>query len=242
MTTDEKTSDLLVEKFQDLSNAELKSLSWGNEDCAEYYENIPIEELENFARLGGLEGGCDIELAYPYIKNTNTLVDVGAGYGRAIKNLLRIGYEGKIFAIERCSQFCDRLKKQYPQYAEIHNSDFLLSKLPVQVDVVLSLWSGISEFPGNYQYHVLTKLLSFLKPEGTLILETINHEVNPKNVFSQGQSYVAFSKYGTAYGYTPTPEEIASYAKQASAQIVDIINYETPTNRKRILYIIKLKN
>lgn len=216
----------------------IKAIKWRNKDIIDYYENIPVDVLQSFAIKGGFEDGCDIDLAYPYIANTQSLIDAGAAYGRVIKNLVRKGYPGKIYAIERSKNFCKYLNKHYVDKAEIIQADIQYFELTQKVDAILWMWSGIGDFAKDEQLPMLRRMSTWLKKDGIIILETILHTLAPKNVtVNQGQNFIVYSEHGTAYGYKPSPEEIHSYGKQLGFIYIKHINYETTTQRQRVLHI-----
>lgn len=213
-------------------------MKWQNEDNNEYYENIPVDVLRGYAINGGFEDGCDIDLIYAYIASTNSVIEPSAAYGRVIKRLIQKGYKGKICAIERSNKFYRHLQKLYKNRAEIIHADIQKYQPLEKVDAILWMWSSISEFPKDQQLPILTHLSSWLKPQGIFIIETILHTLIPNNVSTvQDQTYVVYSNYGTAHGYTPSTEEVHEYAITLGFQYIKHINYKTTTERARILHI-----
>lgn len=242
MTTDnslEKTPDLLPE--ESLPQEKLDKLdSWTNQDCARYYDQIPVKELANFTVVGGFEDGCDVDLAYNQIRSKKKLLDVGAGYGRAIDALLRKGYSGMITALERCEKLYEFMSARYLEdpTVKVVQGDIMTYSFKGTFDAILLMWSNISEFSPPEQPKLLERLASVLDPDGILVIETISPTLEPKNVHTVGkkQSYVAHSKYGTAYGYTPTKSEIIDYLRTINLNLLNTIKYRTKTGRDRILY------
>lgn len=207
----------------------------------EYYENVPIEVIKEFARTGGIDNGCDIDLAYPFIERTKSIIEAGAAYGRVIKRLLQKGYQGEIFAIERSKQFCNYLKANYGDKSEIVHADLLNFKPPKKVDAVLWMWSNIGEFPQKDQLRTLKHLADFLNPDGIFVLETIDHTALPMNLASYDtttRTYIDHFPHGSLCGYTPTIEEIHEYAEKLGFASIQHINYETTTKRPRVLHIL----
>ncbi len=214
------------------------TLCWKNADMGDYYENIPIELLQNYAIKGGFENGCDIDLVYPYIKHTHSIIEVGAAYGRVIGHLIRKNYSGEIYAIERSKSFCKYLRQHYQDRVNIINMDIQYFQPPQKIEAMLWMWSNITEFPKIEQLPMLKHLSSWLMPSGIFVMETILHTLKPTNVtFTQGQSYVVDSEYGKAYGYTPSTQEVHEYAEKLGFKYIKHINYKTSTKRERILHI-----
>jgi len=219
----------------------IRSLNWKNRDNINYYENIPVDVLRELAIMGGLETGCDIDLIYEYIATKTSILEVGAAYGRVIRNILERGYSGKLCAIERSANFYKHLFAQFCDKAHIIHADFESLQPSKKVDIVLSMWSGISEFPKEQQLAIIKKMLSWLKPNGLAILDTISRTLIPKNVtVCKNQTYIVHSEYGTAYGYTPSNEEIDEYAKQLGIKNIRHINYKTTAGRDRVLHILSI--
>jgi 2-polyprenyl-3-methyl-5-hydroxy-6-metoxy-1,4-benzoquinol methylase len=215
--------------------------TWKNSDMINYYENVPIDVLLKLASIGGIEEGCDVDLAYPYIENTKSLIEAGAAYGRVVKSLIRKGYCGKIYAIERSKNLVNYLKEHYQDKAEIINADIINFEPSEKVDAVLWMWSNIGEFPKKEQLGALKHLATFLNPDGLMILETISHTALPMNLASydvESQTYIDHFPYGTLCGYTPTIQEIHEYAENLGFSNIQHINYETTTKRPRVLHIL----
>lgn len=55
-----------------------------------------------------------IRLAKPYLSDANTLLEVGCGNGRFLKNLMRSGYEGILYGIDSSDAGIDICKKTIP--------------------------------------------------------------------------------------------------------------------------------
>jgi SAM-dependent methyltransferase len=217
-----------------------KKNSWQNENNIDYYENVPPETFRALAQRGGLEGGCDIDVIYPYIEKTRAIIEPGAGYGRAIQHLLKKGYTGQIVALERSKNFLEYLKQKFSEKIDIIHGDTKSYRPSEIFDAVIGMWSHISEFPLKEQANILKHLGSWLKPGGLLILDTISPYVVPQNATTaQGAFFFIDSEYGQLCGHTPTPEEMKENTQLAGLQFVKQIDYQTETGRPRIIYILK---
>lgn len=220
----------------------LSTFKWNNRDLIDYYENVSIEEFKEFTVKGGLAGCCDVEIIYPYIKSTAALLEVASGCGRVIDGLLQLGYAGKIYGIERSQNFFNYAVQAFKNNPKV---DLILGDIseykPNQkFEAVLWMWAGISDFSKNEQLSIIKKLKNFLAPGGVFIIETINHNLVPKNAtFVIGKNYMIEAGYGNAYGYLPSSEEIKNYAKQVGLSYIKKINYETSTGRDRIIHILR---
>jgi len=213
---------------------------WTNHDNGAYYESIPIETFQSFAVAGGFENGCDIDIIYNEIKNAQSILEVGAGYGRVLDNLIKRQYSGELFAIERSKKMHRHLTKKFSNQANIINADINSYEPERKFDVILWMWSNISEFPKHHQLAMLKKLSHWLTKDGKFILDTISHKIKlAENFLTQDQWYIAECNFGTAYGYIPSLEEIAEYGNKLKFQNIKHIPYITDTNRNRIIHIFK---
>ena len=220
-------------------NTNLKLAQWNNDDNCNFYESIG-RTLQEWAITGGLENGCDIEIIYPRIADKTSIMELGASYGRAIRNILRRNYKGKLYAIERSMSFYNQLLTQFGNKSvDIIHADVKTFTLNIKVDVILMLWSFISEFPKCDQLPILKKITSWLNPGGIVVLETIFHALAPSNAnFSKDQNYIIPFEHSNCYGYATSPQETEEYAKQLGAKNITHINYKTDTQRDRVLHIL----
>ena len=219
----------------DLKQADI---CWSNADNSLYYESIPIETLRKYATIGGFENGCDIDLIFDRIKDAESVIEIGAGYGRVLHNLIKRGYAGKLYAIERSKQFCNHLHKCFSKDATIINHDINRYTPNRKFSVILWLWSSISDFPKTEHISILKKLENWLQDDGLFILDTISHKTKLADEFTfENQTYIEKAAHGTAYGYVPSTQEIAEYADILGFKI-EQISYNTETNRPRIIHIL----
>jgi SAM-dependent methyltransferase len=203
--------------------------SWNNKD------NI---EFQDMAARGGLDSCCDVDIVYPFIEKTASLIEPGAGYGRVIGHLLKKGYSGKIYAIERSKKLFNHLMNEFQNKTELFNADIQTFTLPEKVDAILWMWCNISDFHKDQQLEIISHLAHWLKPEGIFVIETISHDIVPKNATSNsGQTYAIETNYGTAKGYIPSSQEIETAARSIGFQVKKI-PYTTPTDRSRIIHIL----
>lgn len=164
---------------------------------------------------------------------------MAGGYGRVTKRLINNGYQGKIHIVERSQCYYEHLIKHYSHRAYITQQD-IQHFCPIQkVEAVLWMWSGIGDFSKKEQLSILKRICTWLKPGGTLVLETILHTSVPNNAtINEGQSFVIFTEYGTFYGYKVSAEEIQEYGEQLGFKYIKHINYLTPLGRPRVVHIL----
>jgi hypothetical protein len=221
-------------------NSETAKLGkWNNDDNCNFHEHIG-RTFQKWAVQGGLETGCDIEIVYPYIVSKYSIMELGAAYGRVIKNLLERGYKNKLFAVERSKYFYNKLIHEFNNnQIVIINADIQTFAPDFKVDAILMLWSFISEFPKQDQLDILKRVSLWLNPQGLIIMDTLLHTLMPKNaILSNSQSYIIPFEQYNCYGYTPSKEEVNKYAMNLNVKSIKQIAYKTKTERHRILHIL----
>jgi SAM-dependent methyltransferase len=219
-----------------------KNKEWQNTDNILFHENIPINEFKNFVKAGGFDDNQDIDLIMPYLMGLDSLIELGAGYGRVIGALRERGYTGKITAIERSDNFFCYLKDNYLNESNttIINDDIANMNPSGIFDAALYMWCNISEWPKKSQAGMVKNISKWLKPGGLLILETMDSSQKPINSNEyESQTYKYTNEYGSVYGYIPTQIEIDNYIEYSNLLLIERINYITKTERKRIIYVLK---
>jgi phospholipid N-methyltransferase len=214
---------------------------WCNKDLEEYYDNVPIEELVSFTKIGGIYNCCDLDLVQDYIKAASNILEIGGGFGRVVNYLYNTNPDAKITAIERCKRLFNHLYKLYSDKVNMINSDLLDFESTEKYNLVLMMWSGLVEYPKVDQSKVLEKLKSFLSDSGILIIETLSHKSIPKNVTNfdtDKRSYIVKTSYGNAYGYIPTDEEIRQYAIHLGFKCIKQIPYISSSNVERLITVM----
>jgi SAM-dependent methyltransferase len=230
-----------MSKNTNANNDKNSNLLWGNDDNATYYESIPIETLTKYATLGGFECGCDVDIIFDLIVSSKSILEIGAAYGRVLHSLLKRGYSGNLYGIERSKQFYDYLTKNYGSLVNIIHGDIKTFNPQIKFDTVMWMWGGIADFPQEDQSLILKKLSGWLEKDGKLIVDTISHTTTLAPEFTfEDQTYVERTENGIAYGYVPTSEEIAEYAKSFGFES-EHLPYKTKTNRPRIMHILQEK-
>jgi len=227
---DEKETNLL---------AHLKKSSWKNIDNHEFYEGIPLETFKVNSILGGLGEGGDLDLITDYIFKANSILEVGAGYGRVLNYLVSQGFKGKISAIERSKKYARLLNKKFGNRVTIFDIDLQKFQTEEKFDLILWMFSGVSDFAKHEQLLVLRKLKQHLVADGNIILDTFSHSLKPANAINaEKQSYIITEGDYTLYGYIPSIEEIEMYAKCLDFREVKHLPYTTKTNSHRLIHIL----
>ncbi len=216
--------------------------NWSNYDNAQFYENkLTTKKLKDFSSLGGLDEGSDVNLIMPYLNTATSVLEVGAGYGRVVDLLIKRGFKGKISAIERSGTFVKILNKKFKRKITLYHNTILNFESNDKFDVILWLWSGISDFCKPEQLSTIKCLSSYLKPNGRFFIDTLVHSKNPANAIdgdnqTDNQTYLIEIESQKVYGYMPSPKEMKEYAKSTGFQNIEYCEYKTKTGRLRNLH------
>ncbi len=217
--------------------------NWTNTDNATFYNNLPLQEFYAITRRCGLENCCDLELAQEYIDNADSILDVGAGYGRVLDYIIDRGHKCNLYGLERNTSLVKILKSKFKNKVEIFDCDLRHFKTDFRFDLILWMWSSISEFSATEQLSVLKKLTLSLIKKGHLIIDIIPAERKPKRTTElDSQNFIFETPYGQDYGYFPKSAEIFTYAEKLNLSIEKIINYKTENGRERTIYILHKLN
>lgn len=223
-------------------NESQSTLTWNNEANTElFYNTASIETvLRGYEEKGGLSCGCDVEILKSYIMGTKSLLEVGAGYGRVVNYLLQNNYKGEIHAIENSELFQSQLLNYFGDSIYLHKQSVLDFITDQKFHVILSMWSGISDFSPKEQQQFINKLAFLLEVNGTICIDTVVWDQKPLNAESVSEQYYVINPQGTYLrGYIPTCNEMRTYAKQAGLSKFMVFNYKTDTQRERLMYILK---
>lgn len=210
-----------------------------NERNFNFYNQIGIETFQSLAQDGGFNTYVDLEIAYRYIQPKENIVEIGAGYGRCIEFLICKKHQGKIIAVEQSAKLSAYLRDKYETSIEIVEGDIYKISFDQQIDSALWMWSGIIDFSLEEQAANVKHIFSLLSEKGKLFIDiprigtqTIASHIDQQRI-----------KLTTAFGeiecYIPLSSEVKEYAHAAGFTRVDEINYETATDKKRTMYILK---
>ena len=212
---------------------------WKNHDNIHFYDAFPLEEFRKVAEARGLDTGCDVDLAMSLVPNAQSLLEVGAGYGRVLNHLINKNFAGELYAIERNKKLMHWLTSQFENKVTLIHADLISYYFQRQFDAILWMWTGIIEHSRLEQPLTVSRLANCLSPNGAFIIDTIplNEEIfNVTDI--EEQNIIVETKYGNDYVYVPTAEQIKEYAIKANLQVREIIHYKTRLDQKRMLHIL----
>jgi len=233
-----KTKSLIL-KIKNPCYSKSTKFVWHNSDNAAMYKKMPLTHLKQMAIQGGIDQGCDIKVLTKYINKANFILEVGAGYGRVLNHIIKSGFKGKLFAVERSPKLYRFLKKQFPQIP-IYCKDIQRFKTKRKFDLILLLWAGLCDFSQMEQLPLLKQLVSCLNSGGFLIIDLIPNACKIINAINHDRrNKTAKTPYGENHGYLPDKREIKRYIQKLNLLQTEIIVYTTQTGKKRKLYVLR---
>jgi len=211
--------------------------NWSNANMGSFYKNLPIPEFKTFAKFGGLNKNKDINQIKSLILKSNSMLEVGAGYGRVVKEALNINPALNLTAIERSKSLCKYLNSKFSNKATIVSSNVFEYNPNKYFDLITIMWSSITEFNPREQNKLIKKLSEMLSPTGHIVIETIDSSASHSYVKEKkGQNYIVESTHGTVYLYAPMFNEIMNYFYNSSLELKSTIKYKA-NNKPRKIYI-----
>lgn len=219
----------------------------------QFYQAVDAD-LYTLANNAGIDGEVlngsmppDIALTLPFTDKEGHYLDMGSGYGRVLKWLLKEHIApNNITSVELAPNYIKQLKKVYHQEGITIIQGNLHDYKPSQVfDNLLWMWCGVCDFPKNEQLNILRHWLNYLsKPNGVFIIESpeASEPLNSNVTHAMG-SEVSIQHQGIPpwHGYMPTDDDMRSYAEQLNVDIRRV-RFTTVTGRNRNLYILSHKD
>jgi trans-aconitate methyltransferase len=204
----------------------------------DFYNNIGVDTFQSMAVQGGFSTYADLEIVYQHIHPVNSILEIGAGYGRCINFLLQQQHKGSITAVEQSPVLIKHLVQHYAGRAEIIEGDINAIEIKSPVDVILWMWSGILDFSKEEQAAAVKRLAGITAPGGKIFIDVPRMGVQTIAEHTDQQHIKLTTAFGEVECYIPSNEEIQVYASSAGFTKVQQTNYETSTEKKRTMYIL----
>jgi len=209
----------------------MQSASFSNKDNQAFYDKISVEDFEHFAKVIGLDCSADVARIFPFIANKGAVMELGAGYGRVISSLVRQGFGGKVYAVERVGHLASLLRHRFGDHAHVLQQDLRCLQAPEPLDAILWLWSGIMELAAEEQRPAVENLFRQLKVGGTMYVET------PEEIHYIGKSRdrkrINFqTDWGSINAYFPEKQELKDLLKGVGFRKVQVAYYYVNQNRR----------
>ncbi len=205
----------------------------------DFYNNIGVDTFQSMAVQGGFNTYADLEIVYTNIHPGNSILEIGAGYGRCIDFLLQQQHKGAITAVEQSPILIRHLVQQYAGRVEIIEGDITDLRINSKADVILWMWSGILDFSKEEQAAVMMRLAGMLTLGGKVFIDVPRMGIQTIAEHTDQQHIQLTTAFGKVECYIPLSEEMHIYADSAGFVKVQETNYETSTEKKRTMYILE---
>jgi SAM-dependent methyltransferase len=209
-----------------------------NEKNFEFYKNLGVDPFKKLAVLGGFNSYTDLELCFPYFQHAQSILELGAGYGRCLDFFIEKKFKGKLLAVEQSDPLVKYLKEHYEPRVEIIQEDIKTLKLKERVDVALWMWSGIIDFSKEEQLKTTLHIISLLNPGGVLVVDTPRIGFQTYATHTDQQTLHLDSSYGTLDCYIPNEKEMEEIKVKSGMSKLDVIHYKTATEKERTIYVL----
>lgn len=210
-----------------------------NELNVNFYKNIGVERLKALAREGGFDTWKDLKVIHDYFKDASSILELGAAYGRCLDYFLEIGFKGKIICVEEVDAFYNYLKEHYHEHITLLKQDIKDLHMNEKVDTAIWMWSGIIDFSREEQKHCVKSIAQYINDNGYLIIDIPRIGFKTFGQHRDDQNLYVETPYGNLWCYIPSLIDIDEYAKEAGFKEIQEIHFETTTNKKRTVYILK---
>ncbi len=206
----------------------------------DFYRNIEIEKFKELAGVTGFDTGIDIDQIYPQIKDAKAIAELGVGYGRAVQQLLKRGYEGKIYGVERVKSLLDRMEKEYEnENVFMLHQDIEELDLPEKVDAVLWLWSGVLEQNLEQQRDSICKIRKYLKTGGKVFIEAPQDKIKFVGIKINKHYIRVEMEWGTLDTYMPYEDDMRLIKESCHYSSLETIKYQSVTGLDRVFYVFE---
>lgn len=214
--------------------------TWCNQDNRPFYEKMSLAEFLEHARLSGIGKGEDIEQIKDLILKSESVLEVGCGYGRVLKKILEYGYHKKLESIEINKKSCLFCQHHFGSNVKIYNEDILSYRSKKKYDLILFMWSGISEFCPKEQRQLFGIYSHLLTAGGCLVVEKIDCNQPKNKVDVNDNNWNVEGEYSSESLYMPKEEELEAYADAYKMICKKKISYKASNGVPRVIYLFSL--
>jgi len=209
-----------------------------NDQNINFYDNLGVDPFKKLSEIGGFNTYVDLEVIYPFIERANSILELGAGYGRCLDFFLGKNFKGRLIAVEKAKPYLAYLQANYVGKVEILDVDIKRLEVTEKVDAILWMFSGIIDFSRAEQLMAIKKLSSFLNPGGNLIIDIPRIGFKTYANHKDNQRLTLKNEYGVLECYIPSIEDIKAYVEEATLSGFTIKEYNTTSEKARTVYIL----
>ena len=208
-----------------------------------FYEHLSLSKYEDFAKASGVADREDVLALLPYLANAKSILEVGAGFGRAVDALLCFCPQAKITALEVCSHMCHFMQRRYMDDFNVHvvQADFLGSSLPQHsFDLVTMFWSTVTSFSVEEQQRCFYRMANLLTAEGKFaidLFESSNAKQHQGITEQSRETRMLTTRVlgRQLVGWFVPNEKLVEMAKKAGFKLTDQISYRANGVKRQFL-------
>ena len=209
-----------------------------NADNHDFYDRLSVRKLICLANKCGLGACCDVKQVESLVKNADTILEVGCGYGRVVDEVRRINPTAKITAIEQHQSYIEYTKIHHD--IEIIDGNALTCRLPGKFNLILLMWAEICEFNFVEQAQLIRNLSRALAPKGCIAIDMFNQADRPINVKDiSANSFTVETDEAVGHYWIPTDDSLASCACMANLKVEEILHYKASNVRRKIYILVE---
>ncbi len=213
--------------------------TWTNCDNHAFYDDMPLNFFISGAIRSGVANGEDVQKIKDIILKTQSILEIGAGYGRILKSIIEIGYTGALEAIEYDRRYYNFCVERYGHKARLYHANVLEWRPQKTYDLITWMWSSIAEFSKHEQTALLDKFSQWLTPQGCLVVETLKLSKKDKDrLIIDGQDCLMIYDRPGGYLYVPTQAQLTQYAEK-KLKLLEVRPYLATGEVERSIYIFK---
>jgi phospholipid N-methyltransferase len=211
----------------------------GNKSNKQFYNHVPLEVFKDMTKQGGFSDYKDLKLIADSIPSAAHVLELGAGYGRCIDFLLARNHTGLITAVEHSASLLTVLREKYIDFpqVEVVEEDLNTTVHVFKADVVLWIFSGLLDFSKEEQLTMLKKIQTWIKDGGKLFVDIPQLAQLTIARYTDKQDIVMDTPYGSIATFLPSETDMKEYGASAGFAHVDVLYYDTDTDKKRAMYI-----
>ncbi|HVD99408.1 MAG TPA: class I SAM-dependent methyltransferase [Cytophagaceae bacterium] len=204
-----------------------------------FYNNIGLDPFMELSVKGGFSSYKDMEMIAPYISPDDSILELGAGFGRCLNYFIDKGHKGKLTAVEYSTSLLNYLKEKFSEKVEILDADIKKLELKEKYDVALWMWSGIIDFSAAEQLDGCRRIYDALNPKGRLFIDVPRLGVQTIANHLDTQHLVLTTEYGDIHAYIPNDQDMENVRSVIGFSRLVKLEYETTTEKKRTVYMLE---
>jgi phospholipid N-methyltransferase len=166
----------VIEEHSHVSYAKCEDAKnfWANNDNDAFFDRFTPDVHDECLFNAGLATNKDLTFIQELVQQAETILEIGAGYGRIVNGIKAISQQTHIDAIEKNPLIFKQLRTlSHVAGVTLYNQDIFdfLSHSNKQYDLVLLLWSTLAVFSPAEQFTLLERLKCHLNRGGKIVID-----------------------------------------------------------------------